>query len=111
MALVVVNIDMGDGSRGDGKVVERLVGSEILEGDHIDRTDEIPLAVIRQKRTHGKRARINVEGPEAGEKIWQLHQRAHFLEGAAGRGLHERPCFSSATSLRDLTRWFSGASP
>src|SRR5262245_26471637 len=94
MALIVVDIDMVDSRMRDGKVVERLVGAEILNGDHVDRADEIALPVIRQKRPYGEAAGSDVEHPEAGEKIWQLDERAHFLEGSARWGLHlRRLCF------------------
>src|SRR5262245_60689277 len=104
MALIVVDIYVVDGRMSDGEVMEGPVGSEILEGKHVDRADEITLPVICQKWPRGERFGINVERPEAGEKIWQLHERAHFPEGSAGWSLHLRClCFCGRSlSLRRL---------
>ena len=88
MALIVIDIYVLDRRMNDGKVMERPVGSEVPEGKHVDRAHEMTLPVIRQKRPRGERAGINVERPEAREKIWQLDERAHFPEGSTRRGLH-----------------------
>src|SRR5262245_9051996 len=90
MALIVVDINVVDSCMSDGKVIERLVDSEVLEREHVDRADEIALPVIRQERPRRERFGINVECPEAGEKIWQLDECAHFPEGTTRRGLHLR---------------------
>src|SRR5438034_9002563 len=84
MGLVVVDIDVVDGRRGDGKVVERLVGSEVFEEEHVNRADEIALTVIRQKRPHGERAGINVERPETGEKSGNWTSVLTFLKEPPG---------------------------
>jgi hypothetical protein len=121
MALIVVDINVVDSRMSDGKVIERLMDSEVLEGEHVDRADEIVLPVIRQKRPRGERLGINVERPEAGEKIWQLDERAHFPEGPArrglhlrclcfyGRGLHLRRLCSFGSPLGELRRQEGGA--
>src|SRR4030095_16714022 len=90
MALIVVDIYVVDSGMSDRKVLERLVAAELLEGEHVDRADEIALPVIRQKRPRGERLGIHVELPKAGEKIWQLDECAHFSEGPAGWGLQLR---------------------
>jgi hypothetical protein len=47
MALIVIDIYVVDSRRDDGKIVKRPVGSQVLEGEHVDRAHEIALTVIR----------------------------------------------------------------
>jgi hypothetical protein len=86
MALIVIDIYVGDSRMGAGKIVERPVGAEVLEGNHIDRADEIALPVIRQKRLYGEGAEVDIQYPDTGEKLWKLDERAHFPEGLARQG-------------------------
>jgi hypothetical protein len=58
----------------------------VLEGNHIDRADEIALPVIRQKRLYGEGAEVDVQYPDTGEKLWKLDERAHFPERPARQG-------------------------
>ena len=102
MAFIIVDIDVVDSRMSNGKVLERLVEAEVLEGEHVDRANEIALPVIRQKRPRGERLGINIERSEAGEKIWQLHERAHFPEGSTGRGLQLRCLCSCGGFLGEL---------
>jgi hypothetical protein len=67
------------------------------------------LSVIREKRPRGERLGINVERPEAGKKIWQLDERAHFPEGSTRRGLHLRRLCSCGSPWGELRRHKGGA--
>ena len=84
MAPIIVDIYVVDSGMRDGKVVERPVGSEVLEGEHVDRANEIALPVIRQKRPCGERAGINVERPEAGKKSGNWTSVLTFLKAPPG---------------------------
>ena len=84
MALIVVDIYVVDSGMSDGKVLERSVGSKVLEGEHVDRANEIALSVIRQKRPRGERLGINVERPEAGKKSGNWTSVLTFLKAPPG---------------------------
>ena len=88
MAGVEVDVHMIDLAAGRGEIVEALVlVGEVLDGQHVDRADEPPLAVVGQERAGRQGLGIDIELAEPRQEVGQLHELAHLLVGARGRSL------------------------
>ncbi len=88
VAGVEVDVHMVDLAAGRGEIVEALVlVREVLDGKHVDRADETPVAVIGQERAGRQGLRIDIELAEPRQEVGQLHEFAHLLVGARRRRL------------------------
>jgi hypothetical protein len=92
MPVVGVHVHMIHLRMGDGKLVERLAGCEVLERKHINRAHEVALAVIGQKRPDGEGVGLDVQHPKAGEKLGQGDERAELPKIPPGGACSHGSC-------------------
>ena len=82
VASVEVNIHVVHRPAGSRQVVEIFLGLEIGNRDHVDGRDNLAIMVVGQEWARWERLGVDIELPEAGEKIRQLDQLANLLEGS-----------------------------
>src|SRR5260370_37525635 len=79
LAGVVVHIDVDDPAAWRLEVVELLMGLDVLDRDHVDRTDQHAFVIIGEEGPGRQRLRVDVERAEAGDEVGQLDERADLL--------------------------------
>ncbi len=72
------------------EVLERLLGVQRRQRDHVHGTDEPAIAVVRQERTGRQSRRVDVQAPHTGDEVGEIDQRRDWLERGLGRALRLR---------------------
>ena len=87
MARVVDDVHVIGALLGDLQIAERLLRVHVLERDHVDRADQLPLMVVGEKRPGRERRGIDVEGPEPGNEIGKRNELTDRLYAPPGGAL------------------------
>jgi hypothetical protein len=83
VAGIVRDADVIDPAARCREICKALLGVEILQRDHVYCADELARVVIGEKRSLRQCARVDIESPEARQKIRQFHQLTDLLVSAA----------------------------